>query len=231
MTPRPVTPRPVTWTDRVPAFASLAPKDRGALEALAVMSLPRGAIVFRPGDSVQGYALVLSGRIDVSLTGATGREIMLYSVAPGQSCIQTTLGLLAGDDYSAEAVASVETEMVLVPRALFLSLVDHSAAFRALVFAAFADRMQTMMQLLEKVAFQKVETRLAERLLTLAPQPPEEGTIHLTHADLAGQVGSAREVVSRRLERWARSGWISVGRGTITVHDRAALSALAGDGL
>ncbi len=198
------------------------------LEDLGVMALPRGAIVFRPGDSVQGYALVLSGRIDVSLTGPTGREIMLYSVAPGQSCIQTTLGLLAGDDYSAEAVASVETEMVLVPRALFLSLVDGSAAFRALVFAAFADRMQTMMQLLEKVAFQKVETRLAERLLALAP---ENGTIHLTHADLAGQVGSAREVVSRRLERWARSGWVSVGRGTITVQDRAALSALASDGL
>lgn len=198
------------------------------LEDLGVMALPRGAIVFRPGDSVQGYALVLSGRIDVSLTGPTGREIMLYSVAPGQSCIQTTLGLLAGDDYSAEAVASVETEMVLVPRALFLSLVDGSAAFRALVFAAFADRMQTMMQLLEKVAFQKVETRLAERLLALAP---EDGTIHLTHADLAGQVGSAREVVSRRLERWARSGWVSVGRGTITVQDRAALSALASDGL
>ncbi|MBM1219290.1 Crp/Fnr family transcriptional regulator [Ponticoccus sp. SC2-23] len=218
----------MNWTDRVPAFASLEPGDRSMLEDLGVMALPRGAIVFRPGDSVQGYALVLSGRIDVSLTGPTGREIMLYSVAPGQSCIQTTLGLLAGDDYSAEAVASVETEMVLVPRALFLSLVDGSAAFRALVFAAFADRMQTMMQLLEKVAFQKVETRLAERLLALAP---ENGTIHLTHADLAGQVGSAREVVSRRLERWARSGWVSVGRGTITVQDRAALSALASDGL
>ena len=218
----------MTWTDRVPAFTSLGPGDRTALEELAVMDLPRGAIVFRPGDSVQGYALVLSGRIDVSLTGATGREIMLYSVAPGQSCIQTTLGLLAGDDYSAEAVASVETELVLVPRALFLSLVDRSGAFRALVFAAFADRMQTMMQLLEKVAFQKVETRLAERLLALSS---EEDNIRITHADLAGQVGSAREVVSRRLESWARSGWVSVGRGTITVQDRAALSALANDGL
>lgn len=218
----------MSWTDRVPEFAALGPEDRSALEALNVMPLPRGAIVFRPGDSVQGYALVLSGRIDVSLTGATGREIMLYSVAPGQSCIQTTLGLLAGDDYSAEAVASVETELVLVPRALFLSLVDRSGAFRALVFAAFADRMQTMMQLLEKVAFQKVETRLAERLLALAA---DDGPIRLTHADLAGQVGSAREVVSRRLERWARSGWVSVGRGTITIEDRAALSALASNGL
>lgn len=218
----------MSWTDRVPEFAALGPEDRSALEALPVMPLPRGSVVFRPGDSVQGYALVLSGRIDVSLTGATGREIMLYSVAPGQSCIQTTLGLLAGDDYSAEAVAFIETELVLVPRSLFLSLVDRSSAFRALVFAAFADRMQTMMQLLEKVAFQKVETRLAERLLQLAP---EDGTIRMTHADLAGQVGSAREVVSRRLESWARSGWVSVGRGTITVQDRAALSALATDGL
>lgn len=218
----------MSWTGRVPEFAALGPEDRAALEALTVMPLPRGSVVFRPGDSVQGYALVLAGRIDVSLTGASGREIMLYSVAPGQSCIQTTLGLLAGDDYSAEAVASVETELVLVPRALFLSLVDRSGAFRALVFAAFADRMQTMMQLLEKVAFQKVESRLAERLLALAP---EDGTIRMTHADLAGQVGSAREVVSRRLESWARSGWVSVGRGTITVQDRAALSALATDGL
>lgn len=214
----------MNWTGRVAAFDRLRPGDRRALEALDVMSLPRGAVVFRPGDSVQGYVLVLAGRIDVSLTGISGREILLYSVAPGQSCIQTTLGLLAGETYSAEAVASVATELIVVPRTLFLSLVDDSRPFRNLVFAAFADRMQTMMQLLETVAFQKVETRLAARLLSLC-----EGTepLRMTHADLATQIGSAREVVSRRLERWAKSGWISVGRGTVEVRDRQALSALA----
>lgn len=214
----------MNWTERVPLLATLAPRERTLLEALPVMALPEGAIVFRPGDSVQGYALVLSGRIDVSLTGASGREILLYSVTLGQSCIQTTLGLLAEENYTSHGTASDQTDLVLVPRPLFLSMVNDSAAFRGLVFAAFADRMQTMMQLLEKVAFQKVETRLAERLVTLAP---DTGPLRVTHADLAGQVGSAREVVSRRLERWAKAGWISVGRGTITVHDRAALSALA----
>ena len=214
----------MSWVDEAPSLAGLEPEARARLETLGPQRLPLGTTLFRPGDAVQGYAVVLSGRVDVTLTGATGRGILLYAVEPGQSCIQSTMGLLGGDDYTAEARTVAETRLVMLPRAMFLELIDSSAMFRGTVFHAFAQRMQSMMQLLERVAFQRVECRLAERLLML---DHGAGTVRVTQADLAAQVGSAREVISRRLDAWGQKGWVRTGRGTVTLLDRDALERLS----
>ncbi len=210
------------WLPRA-RLPDLPPDARVLLGALHPVTLPQGHVIFRPGDAAQGFALILSGRIDVFLTGPTGREILLYTVAPGQSCIQTTLGLLGAEDYTAEALAATEVTAVLIPRGTFLALMDSAPAFRAFVFRAFATRMQDMMHVLEKVAFQRVEGRLAQTLLDLA----KDGQVHATHADLATRIGSAREVVSRRLESFARRGWVSTDRGTVHIANPLALARLA----
>lgn len=212
------------WVTDTPTLASLSPQTRQRLAGLVPVTLPAHTPLFHAGDAVQGYAMVLSGRVDVSMTGASGRELLLYSVEPGQSCIQTTMGLLGGDDYTAQAETTMETHLVLLPKPLFLSFMDSDPAFRALVFSAFAKRFQNMMQLLEKVAFTRVECRLAERLIALS-EPSSE--VKITQSDLATQVGTAREVVSRRLENWSRRGWVRTGRGTIEVLDPDALLAVA----
>lgn len=212
------------WSPQQAGFGALAQADQTRLAALPVHDLPAGQPLFHAGDAVQGYAVVLSGRVDVSLTGASGREMLLYSVEPGQSCVQTTMGLLSDTPYSAEAQTACPTALVILPRALFTDLMDRSAAFRTVVFGAFSARMQTMMALLEKLAFTRVECRLAERLLLLGAQAP---VIQITHADLATQVGTAREVVSRRLDLWARQGIVDTGRGTIRLIDTDRLSQIA----
>lgn len=212
------------WVNEAPDLAGLDAETTTRLNTLTPMDVPKGAVLFSPGDSVKGYVVVLSGKVNVSLTGATGREILLYEVAPGQSCIQSTLGLLGGDDYTAEAVAESDSRLVLLPRALFMDLLDASQTFRALVFTAFAGRMQTMMQLLEKVAFQRVECRLAAHLLA---HSDTDGTLTVTQQDLATAVGSAREVISRRLDAWSRRGWVKTGRGTLQIIDTDALQTLA----
>jgi CRP/FNR family transcriptional regulator len=216
------------WVTDAAQLESLAPQSRLRLSSLVPVTLPAHTPLFHAGDAVQGYAMVLSGRVDVSMTGTSGREMLLYSVEPGQSCIQTTMGLLGGDDYTAEAETTVDTRLVLLPKPMFLGLMDSDPAFRALVFQAFAQRFQNMMQLLEKVAFTRVECRLAERLLTLSDT---ENPLHLTQSDLATQIGTAREVVSRRLENWSRRGWVRTGRGTIEVLDPDALHAVASDAM
>ena len=212
------------WVNEAPDLAGLDAETTTRLNTLTPMDVPNGAVLFYTGDSVKGYVVVLSGKVNVSLTGATGREILLYEVAPGQSCIQSTLGLLGGDDYTAEAVAESDSRLVLLPRALFMDLLDASQTFRALVFTAFAGRMQTMMQLLEKVAFQRVECRLAAHLLA---HSDTDGTLTVTQQDLATAVGSAREVISRRLDAWSRRGWVKTGRGTLQIIDTDALQTLA----
>jgi CRP/FNR family transcriptional regulator len=215
----------VTWAAGVPALSGLAPDTHRRLHALVPTDIPAGTVLFRPGDAVKGYVIVLDGRIGVHLIGPTGRDILLYDVVPGKSCIQSTLGLLGGDDYTAEAVAERATRLVLLPRATFLDLLGSDAAFRGLVFAAFAERMQSMMHLLEKVAFGKVEARLAAWLLSRA----ENGVVTATQADIASGIGSAREVVSRRLDALARQGAISQGRARVDILDPGLLHRLADD--
>lgn len=211
------------WTATATGLDHLDAAARARLSRLQPMTLPRGTPLFHPGEAAKGFVVVLSGRIEVFLTGASGRDILLYAVEAGGTCIQTTLGLLGGEDYSGEALAATDCEVVLIPKAEFLALMDTSAAFRGFVFGAFAARMQGMMHVLERVAFQRIESRLAAALLDRA----EGDRVSATHQELATAIGSAREVVSRRLEAFARSGLVETERGAVLLRDRAGLARLA----
>jgi CRP/FNR family transcriptional regulator len=216
----------MAWVARAPGLPPLDPEAISLLNRLTPMTVPAGTVLFHPGDTVKGFVIMLSGRVEVYLTGASGRELLLYAVEPGQSCVQSTLGLMGGDDYSGEAITRAPSELVLVPRDTFLRLMDLSDAFRHFVFAAFAQRLQSMMHLLDRVAFQRIETRLAQCLLDRATGD----TLHATHAEIAVMIGSAREVVSRRLDALARRGIVTIERGTVRLIDRATLSEIAHSG-
>lgn len=196
------------------------------LERLKHLRMPQGAVLFRPGDAAQGFVLVLDGRVGVYLTGANGRELRLYTVTSGTSCIQTTLGLLGGDVYSGEAVAETDLDLMLIPAADFRLLIERSTAFRTFVFRAFGRRMSDVTHTLEQVAFVRVEARLAAHLLSSAD---EDGLVAETHQSIATAIGSVREVVSRRLEVLSKSGLIEQERGQIRIVDKSALSDMAGD--
>lgn len=190
---------------------ALAPQNAASLAALPHRTLPGGTTLFHAGDAAQGFVVVLRGRIDVSLVGASGREILLYSVDPGQSCIQTTLGLLGDESYTGEAVTVGEVDLVLIPRPQFLRLMDSDAGFRAFVLRAFGRRMADLTRVLEQVAFGRVEQRLAAALLDLA----QGDLVTATQGELAARIGSAREVVSRRLDAFARDGLTISDRGHV----------------
>lgn len=211
------------WTATAAGLNGLDAPARARLSRLQPMALPRGTALFHPGEAAKGFVVVLSGRIEVFLTGPSGRDILLYSVEPGGSCVQTTLGLLGGEEYSGEAVAATDVHAVLIPKADFLPLMDTSPAFRAFVFSAFAVRMQGMLHLLERVAFQRIESRLAAALLDRA----EGDEVRATHQELATAIGSAREVVSRRLDAFSRAGLADPERGAVRIRDRAGLARLA----
>lgn len=213
----------MTWSPADAGLNDLDTATQARLTQLPVQTIPKNTVLFSPGDAARGFAIVLSGQIDVFLTGTTGRELLLYSITPGQSCIQSTLGLLGGEDYTGEAIAVSDCTAVMIPRDLFLALLDSSSPFRNFVFRAFAGRMQSTMHLLERVAFQKVESRLAEALLNRC----NDNVVHATHQDLATSIGSAREVISRRLDALARRGIVRLDRGAVHILDSAALTRLA----
>lgn len=190
------------------------------LQGLPRQSLPAGSILFRPGDQAQGFVLVWKGRIEVRLTAASGREILLYTVEPGQSCIQTTLGLLGEDGYTGEAVAATAVEISVLPKGDFLRRMEE-APFRAEVLRAFGQRMADLTRVLELVAFEPVDQRLARALIALA----KGDRVEATQAELAARIGSAREVVTRQLQAFAAAGLTRAARGAVVILDRAGLEA------
>lgn len=213
------------WTSRIPALANLDHALREEIErAGRVVHMAKGSRIFAPGQTPQNYMLLLEGDIRVSQVSESGREIVLYRVLPGESCALTSACLLGGEDYAVEAVAETDIEAVAIPRAVFDDLIGRSPAFRRLVFAAFSQRIGDLFRLVDAVAFQRMDVRLAQKLVELAGQRSELST---THQQLATELGTAREVVSRMLHEFQRRGWIASGRGSITLADRAALERLA----
>jgi CRP/FNR family transcriptional regulator len=211
----------MTWLN---VFGDLRHETRAELEVLQSRVVPRGVDLFSNGDRAQAFPVVLSGRIDVSLTGSSGREILLYSVEAGQSCIQTTLGLLGDEPYSGVATTVAETEVIRIPKPLFLRVMDSDPAFRGFVLRSFGQRMGDLTRLLEAVAFGRVDARLAQVLLDLA----EGNVVRATQADIAARIGSAREVVSRKLDAFAKLGWVVTDRGEVHLRNVPALRRAAG---
>lgn len=214
-----------SWITGTPYAAILDPATRGALEPLKPQLIPAGTVLFRPGDVPFGFVLTISGRVNVYLNSRTGRELLLYSIDPGQTCVQTTLGMLGSQPYSGEAIAESDVVAAVVPPATFDRLVRESGDFRRFVFKAFGDRLGEMTHLLEMVAFVKVELRLAQWLLA---QADADGLVRATHAEIASVIGSAREVVSRRLEALSGRGIVSLDRGVVRIVARNELQRIAG---
>lgn len=197
-----------------PIFADLDPDLLQHVEAQArLMELPAGQKVFRPGDSCQGLPLVLKGSVRVQMTGSSGHEIVLYRIGDDDVCTLSIGCLMAGRGYRAEAIVEVPTTVVVLPYGLFDELVAKSAPFRRRIMGAYGERLDTLMMLVEEIAFQRMDVRLAEWLRTRAGESP----LSMTHQDLAVELGTAREVVSRLLKDFERAGWIRLARGRIEI--------------
>jgi CRP/FNR family transcriptional regulator, anaerobic regulatory protein len=185
------------------------------------MVVPAGTVLFDEHQPCQGFPFVLAGSIRVVKLAANGRELPLYKVLPGESCIITSSCLLGRTDYNARGVTETETTLVLLPRGLFDQLLD-APPFRDFVFHLFGERIAELMQLVEEVAFHKLDQRLANLLLGKGRQ------LHTTHQQLADELGSVREMVSRLLKGFADQGLVRLGRELIEILDPAGLRKIAG---
>ncbi|MGO9421926.1 Crp/Fnr family transcriptional regulator [Roseiarcus sp.] len=164
-----------------------------------------------------------SGRVKVTLTADTGREITLYRIEAGESCVLTTSALLSGETMFAEAVAEIDVRARLLPAPAFERMIDESAGFRRLVLSNYAGRVADLVAVMQDVLFHGVPQRLARLLLAEA----RRGVVTATHQTLAAELGTAREVVSRLLQRMEREGAIVAERGSIRIRDTKSLAAMA----
>ena len=206
-----------------PALASLAPDEIAAIckpDVTAVIA--EGTELFAERHACRGFPLLIEGSIKVVKNTPAGREMLLYRVEPGGSCVITSSCLLGHTRYTARGIAETPLRMLMLPTALFEKLIAGNAAFRDFVFHLLAERIAELMLLVEEVAFHRLDQRLAKLLLGKG-EP-----IHATHQTLADELGSVREIVSRLLKGFAAQGLVTLGRERIELVDRDGLRQLAG---
>ncbi|GMQ99846.1 MAG: Crp/Fnr family transcriptional regulator [Zetaproteobacteria bacterium] len=215
----------MAWLKAFPELSQMDAPLRGKLLSHArELDAPAGHVLFRDGEDCKGYVMVVSGSVRVQKMDAQGREIVLYRVEAGQTCMLTTACLLGGKAYPAEGIAEEDTRLALLPANSFAQLME-AAVFRRFVMAAIGSRIADLMLLVEDVAFGRMDVRLARLLLRRSGEGQKP--IAATHQDLAIELGTAREVISRIIKDFERRGWVRLARGEVCVNDTESLRSLA----
>ena len=188
-----------------------------------IAKIPAGHDVFLEGDQVDAIALLISGVVRVYKIGETGREITLYRFGNGESCILTANAILSQKTFPAIAVVEKDAEAVMIPADVFRQWVAKYDLWRELVFDMLSQRLSSVMAIVDEVAFRRMDERLVSLLLT---RSRVQNPMRITHQEIASELGSSREVISRLLEDFSKRGFVSVGRGEIEILDEDGLRML-----
>lgn len=203
-----------------PALLRVEPTLASLGNSVGPMTVPVGTVLFDERAPCQGFPLVLDGEVKVSRHSSDGRSLELYRVVPGELCLASSASLFRSQPLSAHAIATKPTTLLLIPPAVFATWLE-TPVFRDEVLGLFAERMADLTGLIDAVAFQRLDQRLAAALLGRG------NDLALTHQELADELGTVREMVSRLLRRFERDGIVELARERIQIRNSAALRAIA----
>lgn len=190
------------------------------IQQVSVARIPQGQFVCWEGDVCGQLAIVLSGTVRVFKTGENGREITLYRIEKNDSCVLTASCILSQSAFPAQAIVEEDVRAVLIPANTLKSWVKHYDIWRNYVFSLMSKRLAAVISTVEEIAFGRVDQRICNFLLT---QTLGDNRLHITHQEIAFELGSAREVVSRILKDYEKKNIIQLSRGLVTITDRKAL--------
>ncbi|MDH4225038.1 MAG: Crp/Fnr family transcriptional regulator [Deltaproteobacteria bacterium] len=182
-------------------------------------SYPKGKVLYEEGFPCELVPFLLSGVVRVFKLGETGREVTLFRVGSGQTCVLSTSCSMSNAAYPAIAEVEEPMEMVAVPVRLFHELFQTRKDLQQFILRSYSDRLADMMLVVEEVAFRRVDLRLVEILLK-----QKTPLVEATHAQLAVELGTAREVISRILKDFERNGFLTLGRGKLEITNRQGLT-------
>lgn len=194
-----------------------------SLSKARIITVKQGTRMFSESDPCNTFPFVLSGKVRVFKESLNGRELSLYTVESGDTCIVSTGCLLSHEGYTASSLVKEDTELLMMSSHEFDKLLG-APAFRQFIFSLVSKRIVVLLQLLEEVAFHKLDRRLASILL-------QQGGRHLkiSHQELADELGTVREIISRLLHSFSDNGLVRLGRGIIEILDELALKDYLAD--
>jgi CRP/FNR family transcriptional regulator len=211
--------------EAIPVLRRGGPALRAAFRRAAFVSrIPAGRNVFVEGDEVGAIPLLVRGTVRVYQVGETGREVTLYRFRPGESCVLTANAILTGQAFPAIATVEEDAEAAMIPAATFREWVGREDLWREFFVDLVAQRLASVMTVVDDVAFKRLDARVAG---LLAGRARQANPVRITHQEMASELGSAREAVSRVVEDLAAKGLIAPTRGFVEIRDLEGLERLA----
>lgn len=196
---------------------------RDFVAGASIRRIPAGTHVFMEGDACSQIAILLDGSVRVYKIGETGREITLYRFERGESCILTANCILSRANFPAIATTERDIEAIIIPADTFRDWVNRHSPWRDYLFHLLSQRLAMVMTVVDEVAFRRMDARIADYLLLRSAK--EGVALRVTHQEIAAELGTSREVVSRIMQDFIETGVVETGRGTITIKQRDRLAS------
>lgn len=183
------------------------------IDRAEILEIEPGTVILKEHEYIKVVPLVLEGTIRLRKMDPAGREIIFYHIEPGESCILSITSCLNEKESQAEAIIETKTRMVLVQADRIRRWMDLYPSWRRFVVRLYYNRMSELLALLDQVIFKSVDARLVRYL----KEKSVNNEIRITHQQLAGALGTAREVVSRLLKQMEKDRIVALERGKISI--------------
>lgn len=218
---------PYTHVEILPQLRNAGEKVQREFEKYAcVRTCSRGEFIALEGDRCHFFHLVVSGSLRIYKGDEYGREITLYKVKPGESCILSAFCILNGGEFPANAMAEETTQVIEIPAIVFRDWLNRHEFWREYIFSRFSVHLSNIISRIESLVFRRMDERIAQFLVHSASGASNR--VKLTHSDIARELGTAREVVSRILKNFEKARLIRLSRGNITIINQQGLFPRAG---
>ncbi len=212
------------WVDGFPMLQNIDPVARDILtQSSRVETKPAGSIIFSEGQPCKFFLIVLKGSSRVHKKSTDGNEVVLYRIKAGEACGLSMSSILTGSPCKANALAETDMVIVSIPKANFRRAMAACDQFSRMVLASLDQNVNQIVSLVGETIFGRLDGRLAQRLLNMQD---DDGIIHATHDDIAAELGSAREVISRLLKEFEKQGYLQLFRGRIHIVDGSGLKRI-----
>ncbi|MEE9431785.1 MAG: Crp/Fnr family transcriptional regulator [Melioribacteraceae bacterium] len=185
------------------------------LQHTSIVSLPKDTLIFDEGSTTNNLAIIISGKVRVYKLAESGREITIYRINKGESCILTISSILSNLTYPARAVVEEDVEALVVPSDVFKELVNKDESWRNFTFGLMNTRFANVITVVEEIAFRRMDERILEFLFDKFNSSGNE--LNITHQEIAYELGTYREVVSRILKDFEKSGMVELARNKINI--------------
>ena len=176
----------------------------------------QGDVILNENAYIKSIPIVLNGSIRVMRTDNDGREILLYYITPGESCIMSFLGGIHGDTSKVKALAEEDTSILFIPIDKVSQLIKEYPQWLDYIFRLYHKRFEELLEVVNAIAFKKLDERLLD-FIKKKCELTQSHTLYVTHEQLANELGTARVVVSRLLKQMEDEGLVTLGRNKISL--------------